>query len=104
MRVRVKELHWDASQAADIDVYDVYGEVGAEADFGARADAGTAPLLGSPAASPFPLSGLADGVWQFAVVARDKAGNTADPALVTGIPLDQTAPDPVTNLAVAFVV
>ena len=101
MRVRVKQLAWDAVDGAS--AYDVYGEIGSAADFGARADAGTATLLGSPAASPFPLAGLADGVWQFAVVARDAAANTADPSVVTGVPLDQTAPAPAANLRVEFV-
>lgn len=101
MRIHTKELFWSA--AAGADVYDIYGELGAATDFGARADAGTAPKLGDTAALTFPLTGLADGVWQFAIVARDAAGNTADPDLVVNVPLDGTAPDAVTDADVRFV-
>lgn len=100
MRIRTKELFWTATAGAD--AYDVYGEIGSASDFGARADAGTAPLLGESSGTTFPLAGLADGVWQFAVVARDVAGNTADPFVVANIPLDQSAPAPVTDAAVRF--
>lgn len=100
MRIRTKELFWSAAVGAD--VYDIYGEQGSATDFGARADAGTAPKLGETAGLTFPLSGLADGVWQFAVVARDAAGNTADPDLVVNVPLDQSAPEAVTDADVRF--
>jgi hypothetical protein len=100
-RVRAKELFWSASAGADS--YAVYGEVNATADFGARADAGTAPLLGETVSTVFPLVGLADGVWTFGIVARDAAGNTADPDVVPNVPLDQSAPAAVTDAAVRFV-
>lgn len=101
-RVREKELKWTA--AAGADGYTIYGEASTAVDFAARADAGIAPKLGDVAASPFPLVGLADGVWQFAVVSHEVSGNTGDPALVVNVPLDQSPPPPATDLVVAYVV
>lgn len=102
-RVLAKALTWTDSTSADVVAYDIYGEASAAADFAARADAGTATKIGEVAHSPFPLVGLADGVWQFAVVARDAAGNTATPGVVSGVPLDVTAPEAVTDVSVVSV-
>lgn len=99
-RVIAKALTWTDSTSADVVAYDIYGEPTSAADFAARADAGTAPKIGEAAHSPFALVGLPDGIWQFAVVARDLAGNTASPGVVTGVPLDVTAPEAVTDVSV----
>jgi len=99
-RVVPKFLKWTNSVSTDVVAYDIYGEASSAADFAARADAGTAPKIGTATESPFSLAGLPDGTWQFAVVSRDLASNTGNPGVVTGVPLDVTAPEPATDVSV----
>jgi hypothetical protein len=96
-RVKIRRLSVTASTSADVVAYNWYVSAPSDATFLADVDAGTpSPFDVTVAPEAFLDEGtLPEGVYQFAVVAEDGAGNTSDPYQApawVSVPLDLIPP------------
>lgn len=100
-RVNEKQLRWDAPSATDVTGYRIYAaEISDMATWLAAVDSGNAEAdrqATIPAIEEVWVIDLPnEGIWSFAVVAVDDAGNTSDPHQSNAwveVPLDVTPPD-----------
>lgn len=98
-RVNERQLRWNAPSATDVTGYRIYAvENIDEAIWLADVDAGRAEAdrVGEVSGETWIIDLPNEGVWSFAVVAVDDAGNTSDPHQSPAwveVPLDVTPPD-----------
>lgn len=98
-RIVQKLLRWTPSASADTVAYEVYAATGAAGDsLAADADAGNIAPVATVAApdAQWPITGLSEDLWTFAVIAVDDAGNRSDPlspAVWQDVPLDVSPPE-----------
>jgi len=94
-RVRPRRLWWEAPADADVVAYEVYAGDPGDGDFLAQVDSGAVPAHASTQATEYFVQDLPEGNYQFAVCARDDAGNFSDPyqhPAWSNVPLDVTPP------------
>lgn len=100
-KIRQRELFWDAPPDTDVVGYAIYAGQASQDNFLALVDTrpvdgGVAPVA-TGTETRWPITGLADGTWQFAVTAVDQAQNESDPyqhPAWRSVPLDLTPPSP----------
>jgi len=99
-RVRRRRLYWDPPADTDVVDFAVYARAPDFPDFLATVDAGLVEPHEVVTDPEYFLDNLPEGDYQFAVCARDDAGNWSDPyqhPAWVNVPLDVTPPGPVSG-------